>query len=385
MEVKQIYNLVNDITREVVGETGLINEDLSNVVDVGDKLFNSMISFDNFTRQLVDQVGKMVFVNRVYKANVPSVLRDGWEFGAILAKIDSDIPEATENESWELQDGATYEQDKFTKPNVYSKFWSKKTTFEIERSITELQVKSAFQSATQLNSFFSMLQNEIEKSLTVKTSQMIMRVINNMMAETIHSDFPTATYNTGSGIKAVNLLYLYKTQFPDSTITANDCLTNTDFLKFASYTMGVYSDRLTVLSNKFNIGGRNRFTPKDMLHFVVLSDFAKATDSYLNSITYHNEFVKLPKAETVPYWQAPDNYSFDKISAINVKTSEGNTVTTSGILGVMFDHDALGVTNEDRRVTTHYNARAEFTNYFYKVDSNYFNDFNENMVVFFVA
>ena len=105
----------------------------------------------------------------------------------------------------------------------------------------------------------------------------------------------------------------------------------------------------------------------------------------MNSITYHNEFVKLPKAETVPYWQAPDDYSFEKISTINVKTSEGNTVTTSGILGVMFDHDALGVTNEDRRVTTHYNAKAEFTNYFYKVDSNYFNDFNENMVVFFVA
>ena len=212
-----------------------------------------------------------------------------------------------------------------------------------------------------------------------------MRVINNMIAETIHSDYPSAPYNTKSGIKAVNLLYLYNTQFPDANLTASDCLTNPDFLKFASYTMGVYSDRLTVLSNKFNIGGRNRFTPKDMLHFVVLSDFAKATDSYLNSITYHNEFVKLPKAETIPYWQAPDDYSFEKISTINVKTSEGNTVTTSGILGVMFDHDALGVTNEDRRVTTHYNAKAEFTNYFYKVDSNYFNDFNENMVVFFVA
>ena len=51
----------------------------------------------------------------------------------------------------------------------------------------------------------------------------------------------------------------------------------------------------------------------------------------------------------------------------------------------MFDRDALGVTNLDRRVTTNYNPKAEFYTNWYKMDAGYFNDTNENFVVFFVA
>ena len=35
MIVKQIAELTNNITKELLGQTGLINEDLSNIVDVG--------------------------------------------------------------------------------------------------------------------------------------------------------------------------------------------------------------------------------------------------------------------------------------------------------------------------------------------------------------
>ena len=124
----------------------------------------------------------------------------------------------------------------------------------------------------------------------------------------------------------------------------------------------------------------------DYLHVGLLSDFAKAADAYLQSDTYHNEFTKLPNAETVPYWQASGtSYDFDSVSKIDVKTASNNTVSQTGILGVMFDRDALGVTNLDRRVTTNYNPKAEFYSNWYKFDAGYFNDLSENFVVFFVA
>ena len=72
------------------------------------------------------------------------------------------------------------------------------------------------------------------------------------------------------------------------------------------------------------------------------------------------------------------------MSAINVKTAGGKDVQAGGILAVMFDRDALGVTNLDRRVTTAYNPRGEFFTNFYKFDAGYFNDLNENFVVFYV-
>ena len=384
MKVNQIYELMNSVTREVLGEEAVVNEDLSNVVDIGTALFNAS-AIDAYVKSLVNHIGKVIFVNRPYSGSVPSVLMDGWEFGSVLEKVSADIPEATENESWDLENGASYDTNIFYKPSVTAKFFNSKVTFEVPMSFTEKQVKQSFSSAEQLNGFLSMLYNAVDKSMTIKIDSLVMRTINNMIAETIYADYHGASTSTKSGVRAVNLLKLYNDKFSGS-LTAEAAVTNPEFVRFASYTLCLYSDRLSKISTLFNVEGKERYTSADFLHVVLLSDFAKAADAYLQSDTYHNEFTKLPNAETVPYWQASGTgYDFDSVSKIDVKTSSGNTVSQTGILGVMFDRDALGVTNLDRRVTTHYNAKAEFYTNWYKFDAGYFNDLSENFVVFFVA
>lgn len=386
MEVVQIKDLINNVTSEILGKTDIINEDLSNIVDVGNEIFDNT-AIDNYVKSLVNHIGKVVFVNRPYAGNVPSVLMDGWEFGSVLEKISADIPTATENDTWDLTDGKEYKQDIFYKPSVSAKFFNKKVTFEVPMSFTERQVKESFSSATQLNGFISMIYGAIEKSMTIKVDSLIMRTINNMVAETINADYGESVgdLSKASGLKAVNLLYLYN-QKNGSTLTAEKALNDPAFIKFASYTMGLYKDRLSKISTLFNVGKKERFTDNAHLHTILLSEFVNSANVYLNSDTFHNEFVKLPQAETVPYWQASGtDYSFDKTANINVKCSSGIVVNVNGVLGVMFDRDALGVCNLDKRVTTNYNAKAEFYNNYYKFDAGYFNDLNENFVVFFVA
>lgn len=386
MDVVQIKDLINNVTNEILGKTDIINEDLSNIVDVGNEIFDST-AIDNYVKSLVNHIGKVVFVNRPYAGNVPSVLMDGWEFGSVLEKISADIPTATENDTWDLTDGKEYKQDIFYKPSVSAKFFNKKVTFEVPMSFTERQVKESFSSATQLNGFISMIYGAIEKSMTIKVDSLIMRTINNMIAETINADYGESVgdLTKSSGLKAVNLLYLYN-QKNGTTITAEKALNDPTFIKFASYTMGLYKDRLSKISTLFNVGKKERFTDNAHLHTILLSEFVNSANVYLNSDTFHNEFVKLPSAETVPYWQASGtDYSFDKTANINVKCSSGVVINASGVLGVMFDRDALGVCNLDKRVTTNYNAKAEFYNNYYKFDAGYFNDLNENFVVFFVA
>ena len=375
MKVKQIYNIVNDITSEILGKTDLVKEDLSNIVDVGKEIFDST-SVDNYVRTLVDRVGKVIFVSRPYSGNTPSVLMDSWDYGAVVEKISCELPEAVENKSWDLQDGQDYSPNVFYKPEISAKFFNNKMTFEIDMSFTERQIKSSFASASEINSFLSMIYNAVEKSFTVKIDGLIQRTINNMIAETLANDT--------TGIKAVNLLKMYNEKF-GTTLKAKDSITNKEFIRFASMTMGLYIDRLSRISTLFNIGGKDRFTSNDMLHVIMLSDFKASANSYLQSDTFHNEFTKLPNAETVPYWQGSGNdFSFEKVSAINVNTSGGKTVSKSGILAVMFDRDAVGVSNLDRRVTTNYNAKGEFYNNFFKMDCGAFNDLNENFIVFFV-
>lgn len=384
MEVKQIYEIVNTITNETIGESAVINEDLSNIVDIGTEVFNQS-AVDNYVRSLVDHIGRVVFVNRPYAGSAPSVLMDGWEYGRVLEKIKAEMPIAEANESWELEDGVSYDPNMFYKPSVSAKFFNKAVTFEVPMSFTEMQIKESFSNAVQLNGFMSMLYTAIDKSMTVKLDGLIMRTINNMIGETIHADFGSGSLSGGSGIKAVNLLYLYNNKFSKS-LTAANALTDPDFIRFASFTMGVYESRMSKLSSLFNIGGKDRFTSSDVMHVILLADFVKSANVYLQSSTFHDELTKLPNAETVPYWQGSGvGYSFSDISKINIKTTSGDTVECGGILGVMFDRDSLGVTNMNKRVTSNYNAKAEFWNNWYKYDAGYFNDFDENFVVFFMA
>ena len=384
MKVAQIYDIVNTITKEVLGETAVVNEDLSNIVDVGTQVFDANAT-DAYVRKLMNQVGKIVFVNRAYSGVVPSVLMDGWEYGSVVEKVRGELPEATENESWELTNGTSYDPNVFYQPTVTVKFYNSKTTFEVPVSITEKQVKQSFQNAEQLNSFISMIYNEVDKSMTIKIDELVMRTIDNFIAETVHAEYGSDGISTKSTTKAVNLLKLYNDKF-NTELTADKALTTPEFIRFASLIMGTYKNRLARISRLFNIEKKARFTPADKLHVILLNDFVMASDTYLQSDTYHNEFVKLPEASVVPYWQASgQNYDFADISKIDVKDSNGDTVQVTGILGVMFDHEALGVCNIDRRVTTNYNPKAEFFSNWYKFDAGYFNAFDENFIVFFVA
>lgn len=384
MDVKQIYNVVNDVTKEVIGETAVVNEDLSNIVDVGTAVANAE-QYDNYVKKLVDRIGKTVFVDRPYAGGAPSVMMDAWEYGSVLQRIRTKLPEATENESWQLENGASYDTNIFTRPDVTTKFFNKKVTFEVPMSFTEMQIKESFLNAQELNGFLTMIRNSIEKSLTVKNDGLIMRTLNNMSAETIHADFGTDGLTTKSGVRAVNLLKLYNDKF-GGELTADKALVTPEFIRFAVFTMGLYEQRLEKISKLFNIDGDATFTPKSELNVVLLSDFASASNVYLQSDTFHNEFTALPNADVVPYWQGSGNdYSFNAVSSIDVKTASNNTVTATGIIGVMFDREAVGVMNDNRRVTSNTNGKGEFQNVWYKQDASFFNDTASNYVVFFIA
>ena len=380
MEIEQVYEIVNTATSEVIGDSAVVAEDLSNIVDVGNAVFNGS-AFDAYVRTLVNHIGRVIFVNRPYRGSAPSVLMDAWEYGSVVEKIHSEMPIAVENESWELEDGASYDPHVFHKPVAQAKFFNKLTTFEIEASITEMQVRQSFSSATQLNAFVSMIFNEIEKAMTVRTDALIMRTINNMILETLKDA-------SGAGTpRAVNLLSEYNTQFSKS-LTAGQGIYDPEFIRFAAYKIALYTDRMTRMSTLFNVGGKQRFTPKDLQHIVMLSEFASAADVYLQSDTFHDEYTKLVNAERIPFWQGSGtDYAFTSTGKITGTPASGSdsTVTATGVLGCIFDRDALGVMNNNQRVTTQYNPKAEFTNYFYKKDARYFNDLNENFVFFYVA
>lgn len=387
MKMEQVYTLLNTVTREILGETAVVAEDLSNVVDIG-QAFEDAAGLDNYVRSLVDHIGKVVFVDRIYNGRAPSVLMDGWEFGSILEKIRVVMPSASENASWQLTDGQDYPTNIFHAPTVSAKFFNDRVTYEVKMSFTEKQVKSSFSSAMQLNGFMSMIYSAINNSMTVKNDALIMRTINAAIGETLHAEYATGAYSASSGTRAVNLLYLYNQKF-SQTLTPAAAITDANFIRFASFVIKNYMRRMQGMSKLFNIEGTEKFTPADRMHVVMLDEFKNAAEVYLYDglNQFNTEGIKLPASvETVDYWQGSGlSYAFADTSAINITTPSEDEVTASGILGVIFDRDALGVANIDRRVRSHYVESAEFWNEWHKADAQYFLDLSENIVVFFVA
>ena len=386
MEIKQTYNFVNDAQREAIGESVLLAEDLSNIVDVGKAVLSSSDSKDKFINALVNRIGREIFVNRKYEGFAPKLIRDAWTYGSIKMKVSGRLKEATENETWQLQDGTSYDPNVFYGSDVVVKFYNKRTTYEVPISIGEVQLEQSFTNATSMSAFIDMLFNDVETSMTIKNDEVLLRTINNMIIETIHDDFGANALSSMSGVKAINLLYEYNTNVNGGTpLTKDNCLYDKEFLAYATNRIALTLGRLKRASKLFNVGGEVRFTPKDRLYVVMLDDLKSKADTYLSSSTFHNELVALPNADTTPYWQGSgQNYEFSATSHIKATSTEGNSLDAYGILACAFDMDALGVSNEKKRVTSNYNGKAEFFNYWHKMDAEYWNDFNENFVVFFV-
>lgn len=387
MKMTQIYDFVNEATKEALGAETVVAEDLSNIVALGDAIFNAN-AMDKYVKALVNRIGKVIFVNRVYGGSAPSVMMDGWEYGSVLQKVSGSLPEARVNETWELVDGQSYDPHIFHQPKgTVVKFYNDYVTFEIDMSFTEEQLKCSFVSASDMNGFISMLYTNVENSMTVKLDELIRRTINNFIAETIFDDYGSENLNSKSGAKAINLLYLYNQTVAEADkLTTANCMSNPDFIRYAAYIIKLTHGRMRAMSQIFNVGEQPRFTPTDFSHIVLLEDFASGADIFLQSNTFHNELSALPTAETVPYWQGSGTgFGFTDVSKVNVTSAGGHTVNTSGVLGVMFDRWALGVNNVSRKVTSQWTPNAEFFTNFYKYKAGFFNDLNENFVVFFVA
>lgn len=379
MLVSQIATIVNEVNAEVTGTEAIENIDLNQVVDTGSEILDTSDKiFDNYVRSLIDHIGKVVFVNRPYTGSTPSVMMDSWEYGAILEKVQYEgIPEAEENDTWDLQDGHSYDPNIFYKPTVSAKFFSERRTFDVPMSFANRQIKSAFSNAPQVQAFFSMIETAISNGMTVKMDGLVNLTIANAIA-TVYKNRATRP------AQFYPLVTQYVAATGDSSVTSANALVKPEFIRWASVTMRRVASRMVKFSTVFNLGEKYRHTSTDRLKLILHSDFVSLAEAYLYSDTYHQEYVKLPYADEVAFWQGSgEAFGWSDTSKLIVTPrGDDDPITINNIVGVFFDRDALGVSNLDRRVTSNYNPKAEFTNNWYKFDAGYFNDFNENVVVF---
>lgn len=393
MQVTQIAQFTNDILPEIVGDSNVIAEDLSNIVDAGTAILSSANNRENYMNKMCDRIARFEISNRLFDVEFPSLFRENYEWGSAREVVDIDLLDAIETQSWQLVDSQSYDDNIFYGVDADVKFYNSKTTFTVAISRTDEQLRTAFLNANEYISFINGLEIAVRNTITLRKNALARRVINSRMADTIYNDYPGAAYTASSGQMAINLLYLYNAgpNAGGTPLTQAAALTDVDFLKFAAKTIANVSSYMKAPSTAFNIGGRVKNTSEAYMHTILLQDFKANLEFYLDSNTFHEEYVALRNlgtVETTPFWQAigtgANSYTFGQISKISITSANSHTVTIDGIVGVIFDHYACGITQENPRTRAHYVSSAEFTNEWYKEDASYFQNDNEQCVVFFI-
>lgn len=376
MLITQTKEILKTIATEMLGaDNTIVTEDLSNLQDIGNELI-TQANVDTYVKKLVDKIGKVVFKNRLLNSTAPSLLVDSWEYGAILQKVRMKLIPAEENSAVNLVDGQSYDQNVFHQPTVTATFFSKEITFEVPISYTTEQLKSSFNSVSELNGFFNLLETTVQNSLTVKTDALIMRTINYRIGK---------TFTSGLASQKINLLAGYNS-VSGKKLTVSNCFQDEGFLKYAIAEIKNYQDRLKLPSSIFNDRKEEAFTPVQNQKLVLLSDFKNTVDTHLIPVLQNSENLKLT-SETVPYWQGSgSNFDFTDTSKIDVTLDKAEEVAkVGGIVGILFDDEALKVGNLRQYVTTNYNAKGDFYTNYYKEQSGFFVDMAENFVIFYVG
>lgn len=374
MKREQISTMLNSAIKEVVGESEIINENLSNIVTIGSAI--PADSLDSIFTKIINKVGNTIIESKKYNGNSLGILMNEWEYGSILEKIRIDIPETTTNDSWSLVKGNSYDCFKFSPPTVRAKYFNKSVTFEIPMSYTAEQMKDSFRNADTAVSFWNAVENAIQTSITANTEMLEYRAVTNMIGLKVHNNN-----------NVVNLLAEYKDETGITGLTAKKALHDKEFLRFCAKRISMYSDYIKSLSMLNNDDGYITATSDDEKRLILLSDFAKSIEYDLYSNTFNQEFVKIGKYTTIPYWQGTGTArKFENNSKIDLTISDLNgdpqTVTKTGIVGVLFDVNGCCVCRKNYRVLSMPVPKGEFINYWYKYDAMYMNDTANNFIVF---
>ena len=376
MLITQTKEILTTIANEMLGaDNTIVTENLENLQDIGNVLITQQ-NVDTYVKKLVDKIGKVVFKNRLLNSTAPSLLVDSWEYGAILQKVRMKLIPAEENDAVKLVDGQSYDQNVFHQPTVSATFYSKEITFEVPISYTREQLNSSFNSVSELNGFYNLLETTVQNSLTVKTDALIMRTINYRIGK---------TFTKGLASQKINLLAGYNAA-SGKELTAANCFQDEGFLKYAIAEIKNYQDRLKLPTSVFNDLKEETFTPAQNQKLVLLSDFKNTVDTHLIPVVQNSENLTLT-SETVPYWQGSGaNFSFADISKIDVTLDTASEkAQVGGIVGILFDDEALKVGNLNQYVTTNYNAKGDFYTNYYKEQSGFFVDLAENFIIFYVG
>lgn len=386
---KQIYTIVNEVASQAMGTSAIKVVDNAGLIALGNTVLGSDATKNNFINALTDRIGRTIVSFREYHSHFPDFERDSIEWGNILQKLKIGMPNAEQDESFNLVNGKSVDQYKINKSNVNQLLFTTESPWQTHITVHLDALEKAFLDSSAMGAFISGMFGEVQNRIELSMEELSMTCVNNFMAEVIlrKTDRPN---------RVINLVTLYKDATGvDHTTEPLSALDDEEFLKFVVRKINTISTTFEYMTREiyndteFGSPGAQasgvyaRHTPKSEQRMMLFIDLVNALKTNINSKAFNMEQVAIDiPFKTVPFWQ-----SLQTPSGINIKPASGkDAVTESLVMGILYDREAMGTYKKKyNSITSPVNAAGQYYNVFYHMITMYFNDLTENAVVFLLA
>lgn len=375
----------------------VLAEDLSNLVDAGTYVANlDADQLKSFAKDLAMGIARIEFIDRVYTADTFGIVKENVDYNGALERICTKalakiLPSSANN----LVSGINYFDGKYYGPELSAVVWSdENANFKIPYSVGYEDIKAKFTDERWVMTTIDSWRNMIKTSLEVYLKGIADTLINRMIVEC----------NTNN--KVVNLVSGFGDYFgyysgdgDERTYTYNwnDIKSNDDLSKqFVAYwclVLNIVKDGFTKLQSKYNDGTVPTFTPSNKIRLIGLTEFVNDM-TYLGRANIFNEnIIPRDNMSTTLSWQCdgagmlPTIDVTGTISNGTITVSGGevtaqNKTDTSGVVGVMYDEDMIGVTSTLNKIGVEEVGAELFNTYFHHFAIRQYLDKRGNAIIF---
>lgn len=395
LTAKQIYTIVNEVAQQAMGSKDITVVDNAGLIALGNIVLGSDATKNNFINALTDRIGRTIVSFRAYHSHFPDFERDSIEWGNIIQKLKIAMPEAEKDDSYDLVDGKSVDQYKINKVKVNQLLFTTETPWQTHITVHLDALEKAFIDSNSMGSFISGMFGEVQNRIELAMENLSMDCINNYICE-------IEARQSIAPKRRIALLTEYKDKTgEDYTAEPEKALEDEKFLKYVVKRINSISSTMEFMTQSLytdtgEIGEMpakdsniySRHTPKSEQKLVLHMDLDNALKTDVNAKAFNMGQVAIDiPFKTVPFWQ-----STQSPTKISVKVASGAPqgvppeVTLSGVMGILYDREAMGTFKKKyTSLTSPINAAGKYYNVFYHMVTMYYNDLTENAVVFLLA
>lgn len=346
LTAKQIFGIVNEVASQAMGNKTMAVVDNSGLVALGNTVLGSNDTKNNFINALTDRIGRTIVSFRAYHSHFPDFERDSIEWGNILQKLKIGMPDAEEDQSYNLTDGTSVDMYKINKAKVNQLLFSTETPWQTHITVHLDELEKAFVDYSAMGSFISGMFGEVQNRIELAMENLSIDCVNNYMAEMIKRKVQRPS-------RVINLVTDYNTAMglaTEDALKPQDALNTPAFLEYVVRRINTISSTMEYMtSGMFNDtafagddtqnGIYSRHTPKSEQRMMLYIDLVNSLKTNVNSKAFNMKEVAIDLPfKTVPFWQ-----SIKTPDGINVKPASGGTaIVQTSVMGILFDREAMG-------------------------------------------